>query len=153
LDGKEKLLSWGPVAHAYTPSYSGGRDKKDHSLKPAWANISQDPILKKPCTKKKKIGLVKWLKVKALNSSPSTAKKKNKIKITEYLIYYLFFYMFLMDYISFLSGNIADSQKNRNENTFVDIKHSSLLTLPYHKIEVLCNILGSQFRIELVMFF
>jgi hypothetical protein len=27
-------------------------------------------------TKKKKIGLVEWLKVKALSSSPSTTKKK-----------------------------------------------------------------------------
>jgi hypothetical protein len=31
------------------------------------------PYLKKPFTK---IGLVEWLKVKALSSSPSTAKKK-----------------------------------------------------------------------------
>jgi hypothetical protein len=31
--------------------------------------------LKKPFTK---IGLVEWLKVKALSSSPSTAKKKKK---------------------------------------------------------------------------
>jgi hypothetical protein len=28
------------VAHVYSPSYSGGRDLEDHSLKPAWANIS-----------------------------------------------------------------------------------------------------------------
>jgi hypothetical protein len=33
--------------------------------------ILQDPVSKKPFTK---IGLVKWLKVKALSSSPSTAK-------------------------------------------------------------------------------
>jgi hypothetical protein len=33
------------------------------------------PYLKKPFTK---IGLVEWLKVKALSSSPSTAKTKNK---------------------------------------------------------------------------
>jgi hypothetical protein len=34
------------------------------------------PYLKKPCTK---IGLVEWLRVKALSSSPSTAKtKQNK---------------------------------------------------------------------------
>jgi hypothetical protein len=33
------------------------------------------PYLKKPFTK---IGLVEWLKVKALSSSPSTAKKKKK---------------------------------------------------------------------------
>jgi hypothetical protein len=33
------------------------------------------PSLKKPFTK---IGLVEWLKVKALSSSPSTTKKKEK---------------------------------------------------------------------------
>jgi hypothetical protein len=33
------------------------------------------PYLEKPFTK---IGLVKWLKVKALSSNPSTAKKKKK---------------------------------------------------------------------------
>jgi hypothetical protein len=26
-----------PVAHAYNPSYSGGRDQEVHSCKPAWA--------------------------------------------------------------------------------------------------------------------
>jgi hypothetical protein len=62
------------VAHAYNPSYSGGRDQEDHGLKPAWANSSQDPILKKKKIRKK--GLVEWLKVKALSSNPITAKKK-----------------------------------------------------------------------------
>jgi hypothetical protein len=40
------------VAHACTPSYSGGRDQEDGGLKPAWTNSSQDAILKKPFTKK-----------------------------------------------------------------------------------------------------
>jgi hypothetical protein len=40
------------VAHACNPSYLGGRDQEDHSSKPAWANSSQDPILKKHITKK-----------------------------------------------------------------------------------------------------
>jgi hypothetical protein len=40
------------VAHACNSSYSRGRDQEDHSSKPAWANSSQDPILKKPFTKK-----------------------------------------------------------------------------------------------------
>jgi hypothetical protein len=40
------------VAHACNPSYSGGRDQKDHGLKPAQANSSQDPILKKTFTKR-----------------------------------------------------------------------------------------------------
>jgi hypothetical protein len=34
------------------------------------------PYLEKPFTK---IGLVEWVKVKTLSSSPSTEKKKNKI--------------------------------------------------------------------------
>jgi hypothetical protein len=54
-----------PVAHACNPSYSGSRDQEDCGLKPAQANT----YLKKPFTK---IGLVEWLKVKALSSSPST---------------------------------------------------------------------------------
>jgi hypothetical protein len=65
------------VAHASNPSYSGGRDQEDHSSKPAQANSSRDSYLKKPFTK---IGLVEWLKVKALSSSPSTGKKKEKEK-------------------------------------------------------------------------
>jgi hypothetical protein len=65
------------VAHACNPSYSGGRDQEDHSLKPAQANSSGDPISKNPS---QKIGLVEWFKVKALSSSPNTKKKKkNKI--------------------------------------------------------------------------
>jgi hypothetical protein len=42
-----------PVAHAYNPSYSGRRDQKDHGSKSDWANSLQDPISKKPITKKK----------------------------------------------------------------------------------------------------
>jgi hypothetical protein len=42
------------MAHAYNPSYSGGRDQEDRSSKPAWANsletLSQKK--KKPITKK-----------------------------------------------------------------------------------------------------
>jgi hypothetical protein len=39
------------VAHAHNPSYLGGRDQEDHSLKTAWANSLQNPILKNPITK------------------------------------------------------------------------------------------------------
>jgi hypothetical protein len=35
------------MAHACNPSYSGGRDKEDLSSKPAWADSSRNPILKK----------------------------------------------------------------------------------------------------------
>jgi hypothetical protein len=41
------LGSWVPVAHAYNPSYSGGRDQEDLGSKPAQANSLWDPILKK----------------------------------------------------------------------------------------------------------
>jgi hypothetical protein len=65
------------VAHTCNPSYSGGRDQEDCSSKPARANSFARPYLGKPFTK---IRLVEWLKVKALSSSASTAKKQNKTK-------------------------------------------------------------------------
>jgi hypothetical protein len=37
-----------PVAHSCNPSYSGGRDQVDYSLKPAQANSLKDPISKIP---------------------------------------------------------------------------------------------------------
>jgi hypothetical protein len=49
---KMEKKGWAPVAHTCNPSYSGGRDQEDHGSKPAWANSSQDPILKNPITKK-----------------------------------------------------------------------------------------------------
>jgi hypothetical protein len=49
---KNPQFSRAPVAHACNSSYSGGRDQEDHSSKPARANSSQDPILKKPFTKR-----------------------------------------------------------------------------------------------------
>jgi hypothetical protein len=51
---KAKMLR-APVAHAYNPSYSGGRDQEDHGSKPAQANNSPRPYLDKPFTK---IGLM-----------------------------------------------------------------------------------------------
>jgi hypothetical protein len=50
----------GVVAHACNPSYLGGRDQEDCGLKPAQANISMRPYLKKTHHKK---GLVEWLKM------------------------------------------------------------------------------------------
>jgi hypothetical protein len=52
--------SWVPMAHAYNPSYSGGRDQEDHGLKPARSNNSIRPYLEKTLCKK---GLAEWLKV------------------------------------------------------------------------------------------
>jgi hypothetical protein len=40
------------VAHTCNPTYSGGRDQEDCGSKPAQANRSQDPILKKTPHKK-----------------------------------------------------------------------------------------------------
>jgi hypothetical protein len=74
LDYKDRINCWVLVAHACNPHYSEGSDQEDRSSKSAQANSSRDPILKKkPFTK---IGLVEWLKVKALSSSPSMAKIK-----------------------------------------------------------------------------
>jgi hypothetical protein len=36
------MSSWAPVAHAYNPSYRGGRDQEDQGSKPAQANRSRD---------------------------------------------------------------------------------------------------------------
>jgi hypothetical protein len=44
------------VAHACNPSYSEGRDQEDCGSKPAWANSSRDPILKKKPSKKERTG-------------------------------------------------------------------------------------------------
>jgi hypothetical protein len=60
------------VAHAYHPSYSGGRDQEDRGLKPAQAKVLKIPSRKNPSQKL----LVEW--VKALSSNPSTTKKKKK---------------------------------------------------------------------------
>jgi hypothetical protein len=47
-------MSWEPVAHACSPSYSGGRNQEDCSSKPARTIRSRDLIAKKkkPITKK-----------------------------------------------------------------------------------------------------
>jgi hypothetical protein len=43
---------WVLVAHAWNPSYSGGRDQEDHNSEPAWANSSLRSYLKKPFMKR-----------------------------------------------------------------------------------------------------
>jgi hypothetical protein len=55
-------LIWEPVAHACYHSYSGGRDQKDGSSKPAGANSWREPISKTANTKKQGWRR-KWLKV------------------------------------------------------------------------------------------
>jgi hypothetical protein len=44
--------SWALVAHTCNPGYWRDRDHEDCGSKPAWTNSLQDPILKKPKTKK-----------------------------------------------------------------------------------------------------
>jgi hypothetical protein len=75
--GLKSLRNFGlePVAHACNPSYSGGRDQEDLSSKTAWANSLQDPNFEKTHHKK---GLVEWLKMQDLSSSPSTSNTKKK---------------------------------------------------------------------------
>jgi hypothetical protein len=34
LLNKKKMFAWAPVAHTYNPSYLGGRDQENQSLKP-----------------------------------------------------------------------------------------------------------------------
>jgi hypothetical protein len=50
----EIVQRWAPRAHAYNPSYSGGRDHEDHGSKPAWANSSHEPISKTSISKTNK---------------------------------------------------------------------------------------------------
>jgi hypothetical protein len=40
------------MAHAYNPSYAGGREQEDYGLKPACANSWRDSVSKTPITKK-----------------------------------------------------------------------------------------------------
>jgi hypothetical protein len=61
-----------PVADTCNPSYSGGRGQEDLISKSPWQMVRETPILKNPS---QKIGLVEWLKMKALSSSPSTKKR------------------------------------------------------------------------------
>jgi hypothetical protein len=75
-----KIVTQALVAQACNPSYSGGRDQEDCGSKPAWANSSVRPFFEKPFTK---IGLVDWLKVKALSSSPSTKKRNLVVRCSD----------------------------------------------------------------------
>jgi hypothetical protein len=45
------LCCWALVAHACNPSYSGGRDQEDCSLKPAWTKF-ENPYLEKKASQK-----------------------------------------------------------------------------------------------------
>jgi hypothetical protein len=53
----EATIHWALVAHTCSPSYSGGRDQEDRGSKLAWANSSQDPVLKKKKSQKRTGGV------------------------------------------------------------------------------------------------
>jgi hypothetical protein len=53
---KKELLQLAPVAQAYNPSYSGGRDQEDWGMKPAQANSSWDVPLSRKNPLQKKTG-------------------------------------------------------------------------------------------------
>jgi hypothetical protein len=63
-----ELVEW-LMAHTCNPSHSGIRDQEDHSLKPAQANSSWNPILKKKKTSQK------WAGGVAQGANHSTEKK------------------------------------------------------------------------------
>jgi hypothetical protein len=72
--------SWVLVAHTCNPSYSGGRDQEDRSLKPAPSKQLVTPYLDKTRHKK---GLVEWLQ-----GVGAQKKKKKKIHARQALYHY-----------------------------------------------------------------
>jgi hypothetical protein len=77
---RDKGLARCPVGYTCNPGYSGGRVQEDRGSKPARANSSTRPYLEKPFTK---IGLVEWLKLKALSSSPSSTQKRLSLYVLQ----------------------------------------------------------------------
>jgi hypothetical protein len=61
------------MAQACNTNSSGGKDQEDHGLKAAWANSSQDSILKKPFTK---IGVPQGVGPEFKPQSAKTNKQK-----------------------------------------------------------------------------
>jgi hypothetical protein len=66
------------VAHIYNPSDSGGRDQEDRGSRPAWANSSRDPILKKT-QHKKRAGVAQGV---VPEFKPQCCKKNEHTKVT-----------------------------------------------------------------------
>jgi hypothetical protein len=78
FDSRSKLRSFesGLMAHACNPSYTGGRDQENCSLRPAQANSLRDPILK---TQKRAGGVAQMVeclpsKMKPLGSNSISPK-------------------------------------------------------------------------------
>jgi hypothetical protein len=73
------------MAHTYNPSYSGGTDQEEGSLKPAQAKSKT--LTQKYPTQKKTSGVAHGVELlssnfEALSSNPSTARKKEKYELT-----------------------------------------------------------------------
>jgi hypothetical protein len=66
-----------PVAHAYNPSYSGGREQEDHGSRSARANNLKSCLE----STQHKEGLVEWLK--PLSSSSTTTKKRGRMNYSK----------------------------------------------------------------------
>jgi hypothetical protein len=64
---------WALMAQVCNPSYSGGRDQEDWGSKPAQANSSWDPILKKTITKRR---VAQGVGPEFKHWNPRTVKKK-----------------------------------------------------------------------------
>jgi hypothetical protein len=75
------------VAHTCNLSYSGGRDIRRITVQSQPRQIVRETLSQK--TLSQKIGLVNWLKVKALSSSLTTTKKEKTIKEGEIYIIYI----------------------------------------------------------------
>jgi hypothetical protein len=77
VKGKKKKSRRTPVAHAHKPSYSGGRDQKDCSLKPAPANSSTSSYLEKIHHKKRAGGVAQGEDHELKPEYPVPAKNPN----------------------------------------------------------------------------
>jgi hypothetical protein len=67
-----------PVAPACNPSYPGGRDQENWGSKPAWANSSTRPYLKKTHHKKRDGGLAQGTGPEFKSQYYKKVKKKKK---------------------------------------------------------------------------
>jgi hypothetical protein len=105
------------VAHVCNSSYSGGREQEDRGLKPARANSSTRPYLEKPFTK---IGLVEWLKVKALKSSPSTAKHTTQVHITHVFV-------LMLTKVKYGHNELVQAASHINSYKYVFFKHKKVV--------------------------
>jgi hypothetical protein len=76
LSGKKFHSCQMLVAHSCNPSYLQARDQEDHCWKPALANSSQDPILKKTYHKKR-AGRVTQGNPSTANKTKETNKQKS----------------------------------------------------------------------------